>query len=316
MPEYKDYYKILGVSKNASQNEIKSAYRKLAMKYHPDRNHGNKEAESKFKEINEAYEVLSDSNKRKMYDNLGSGWQQGDEFTPPPNGFNFNNAGSGQYRYKTGNFNDFSDFFKTIFGGGFDFFSSTGNDDRRKTFRSSLDENEEFESFGNLNDLNIESELQLTLYEILNPSVKKLSLRYNNQVKEIKVNIPKGIKDGSVIKLKGQGLKSGNRTGDLYLKIKIIQDEKFTVSDYDIITETLISPRQAVLGDDVEISSPDGGFIKIKIPPMTHTNTKLRIRNRGLYKNDGTRGDLYVKILIDIPDAITSQEKELYKKMK
>lgn len=305
MPEYKDYYQILGVPRTATENEIKSAYRKLAMKYHPDKNPGNKDAEHKFKEINEAYEVLSDPQKRKMYDSLGSNWKEGQSFEPPPN---FNQQGYRFYTSKNFSFDDFSDFFKSIFGEG-SFFS--GN----RKFRSVFDDTDEFESSANLNNLNIESELSLTIYDILIPSVKKLTLRFNNQTKEINVKIPKTVKNGSIIKLKGQGIKSGNKTGDLYLKIKIIPDEKFSVDEYDIITQTIITPKQAVLGDEVEIPSPEGGFIKIKIPPMTHNNTKLRIRNKGLYKSERERGDLYIKIIIDIPPSISTSDKELYKKL-
>ncbi|HOL63245.1 MAG: J domain-containing protein [Elusimicrobiales bacterium] len=309
MPEYKDYYKILGVERTATESDIKSAYRKLAMKYHPDRNPGNKEAEAKFKEINEAYEVLSDSQKRKLYDSLGENWQNGQNFEPPPDFRNFN---KGNFRFHTGygSNEDFSDFFKTIFGN-FGFFDN----DNDNSYRNVFDENDFFESAGRKRNLDINSELNLSLYDILNPSVKNLTLKTNNQTKEIKVKIPKGIKDGSVIKLKGEGLKSGNKTGDLYLKINILKDEKFQINDYDVLTEIKIYPHQAVLGDEVEIPSPDGGFIKIKIPPMTHTNTKLRIRNKGLYKQDGTRGDLYVKTVIDIPPVITPLEKEIYKKL-
>lgn len=308
MAEYKDYYQILGVSRNASQDEIKSAFRKLAMKYHPDKNPGNKEAEAKFKEINEAYEVLSDPQKRKLYDSLGSNWQHGQNFEPPPNFKNSN------FRFYTSqdfsNFEGFSDFFKTLFGD-FDFFSN-----RRQHFRNIFDEDEIFETYGTKNRLDINSELNLTLYDILNPSVKKLNLKTANQTKEIDVKIPKGIKNGSVIRLRGYGLKSGTKTGDLYIKINITPDSTFYVNDYDIYTEVKINPAQAVLGDEIEIPAPEGGFIKIKIPPMTHTGTKLRVKNRGLYKSDGTRGDLFIKTIIDIPQTITPQEKEIYQKLK
>ncbi|MEW6013621.1 MAG: DnaJ domain-containing protein, partial [Elusimicrobiota bacterium] len=196
MPEYKDYYKILGVERTATENEIKSAYRKLAMKYHPDRNPGNKEAESKFKEINEAYEVLSDPQKRKLYDSLGENWQNGQNFEPPPDFKNFNH---GNFRFHTNYASnaEFSDFFKTIFGN-FSFFDT----DENNSYRNVFDESDFFESAGRKRNLDINSELNLSLYDILNPSIKNLTLKTNNQTKEIKVKIPKGIKDGSTIKLK------------------------------------------------------------------------------------------------------------------
>lgn len=307
MAQYKDYYQILGVSKNATQDEIKSAFRKLAMKYHPDKNPGNKEAEAKFKEINEAYEVLSDPQKRKLYDSLGPNWQHGQDFEPPPN---FNREG---FRFYTSgdfsNFEGFSDFFKTLFGD-FGFFSRT-----ESGFRNIFEENDIFETNATKTKLDVNSDLNLTVYDLLNPSVKKLTLRLANQTKEIDVKIPKGIKNGSIIRLKGQGLKSGTKIGDLYLRINIIADSKFYTEDYDIYTETKILPHQAILGDEIEIPSPEGGLLKIKIPPMTHTGTKLRVRNKGLFKSDGTRGDLFIKTIIDIPQTITPQEKEIYKKL-
>ncbi|MCX7905596.1 MAG: DnaJ domain-containing protein [Elusimicrobiales bacterium] len=308
MPEYKDYYQILGISRNATQEEIKSAFRKLAMKYHPDKNPGNKEAEAKFKEINEAYEVLSDPQKRKLYDSLGSNWQHGQNFEPPPNFSkeNFRFYTSGDFS----NFEGFSDFFKTLFGD-FGFFSSG----RTSSFRNIFEDIDIFESYATKNKLDVNSELNLTIYDVLNPSVKKLTLRIGNTTKEIDVKIPKGIKNGSTIRLKGHGIKSGNKVGDLYLKINIIGDNKFQTDEYDIYTDVKILPQQAVLGDEIEIPSPEGGLLKIKIPPMTHTGTKLRVRNKGLYKPDGTRGDLFIKTLIDIPQTITSHEKEIYKKL-
>ncbi|MGC9071003.1 MAG: DnaJ C-terminal domain-containing protein [Elusimicrobiales bacterium] len=309
MAEYKDYYQILGVSRDATQDEIKSAFRKLAMKYHPDKNPGNKEAEAKFKEINEAYEVLSDPQKKRLYDSLGPNWQHGQNFEPPPDfsGSSFKFYTSGDFS----NFEGFSDFFKMLFGN-FSFFSSK----ERGSFRNIFDDEDTFESLGKRHRLDVSSEMNLTLYDILNPSVKKLTLRIGNQTKEIDVKIPKGIKNGSTIRLKGQGLRSGIRTGDLYIKINILQDSKFYVQDYDIYTEARIYPEQAVLGDEIEIPSPEGGLIKIKVPPMTHTATKLRVRNHGLYKPDGTRGDLFIKTIIDIPQVLTPQEKEIYRKLK
>jgi len=304
MAEYKDYYKILGVSRNAADSDIKSAYRKLAMKYHPDKNPGNKEAESKFKEINEAYEVLSDTQKRKLYDSLGENWQEGQNFQPPPD---FKNYGNFKYTKTTDfNFDDFSDFFKTIFGN-FNFFKNDGN-----VYEYSDDAdfiNERIKS-----NLDIDSEIRLKVGELLSPSIKTLTLNYNGERREIKVKLPKGIKDGSVIKLKGQGLKTLRKSGDLYLKIKII-DERYKSDEYDIYTTITILPQEAAIGATKEIEAPEGERIKIKIPPMTHTDTNLRIKGKGLYKKDLSRGDLYVKVKIDIPPYIPENHKNLYRQM-
>jgi curved DNA-binding protein len=302
MPEYKDYYKILGVDRNATQEEIKSAYRKLALKYHPDRNPGNKEAEAKFKEINEAYEVLSDPEKRKLYDSLGANWQDGQNFEPPPN---FNRGSFKFYQKSNFNFDDFSDFFKTVFGE-FDIFSDFSD-------KNSFYEND---IFTKKTSLDIEAELALSISDLLNSSVKTLTLNIGGEKRQIRVRIPKGIKDGSTIKLKGQGLKSHRKTGDLYLKIKILEENNIKVEGYDIYMNLTVFPEEAVCGTIKEIITPDGKNLKIKIPPMTHTDTVLRVRERGLYKNETERGDFYIKVKIDIPQTLTPKQKELYCKMK
>lgn len=310
MPKYIDYYSVLGVSKNATQDEIKSAYRKLAMKYHPDRNPGDKTAEAKFKEINEAYEVLSDPEKRKMYDSLGQDWQNGQEFSPPPGGF----RKTYHYNFKDQDFSrfeGFSDFFKSIFGNFTvdDFFST--NDDK-----FSFDYEDSFPNFKKNYD--IEADIELSIYDIIKPTKKTFTLKYkeNNKIntKTIEVNLPPGIRNGSKIRLKGQGISDGKRKGDLYLNVKIKEDDVFKIEGDDILVKTKIMPWQAVLGDKVPVKTPEGEIF-IKIPPLTHTGKKFRIAQKGLLKKDGSRGDLYAIIEIDIPDQITSYQKELFKKL-
>jgi len=312
MSKYIDYYSILGVSKNASQDEIKTAYRKLALKYHPDRNPGDKNAEAKFKEINEAYEVLSDPEKRKMYDNLGQDWENGQDFTPPPGGFkrtykyNFNNQ-------EFSKFDGFSDFFKTIFGnfGETDFFSN-----KKNTFYEDIDDNIFNDNFRQ--NLDLETDIELTIYDIIKPTKKTFTFKYKTgnkiNTKTIDVNLPAGIRNGSKIRLKGQGIESGNKKGDLYLNIKIREDENFKIEGDDIIVKVKIMPWQAVLGDKVYIKTPEGNIL-VKIPPLTHSGRKLRISGKGLLKKNTERGDLYAIIEIDIPDQISPYQKELFKKL-
>jgi len=304
MPQYIDYYSVLGLNKNATSEEIKSAYRKLALKYHPDRNPGNKEAEAKFKEINEAYEVLSDPEKKKKYDNLGQNWQDNYDFNQSYDNNNY------QYRQYSdfSEFEGFSDFFKTIFGNS-DFFSSKSYKNKRKF---------EDDDFAFNPNLDMEAEITLSIYDLIKPTKKTFAFKYRignrNINKEINVNLPPGIRNGSKIRLPGHGLESNGKKGDLYLTVRVMEDRNYKIDGDDIITEIKIMPWEAVLGSKVEFQSPEGK-IAIKIPPQTHTDKKFRIPQKGLLKKDGKRGDLYLIVKIDIPDYISQNHKELFKKL-
>ncbi|PIS47538.1 MAG: hypothetical protein COT17_02950 [Elusimicrobia bacterium CG08_land_8_20_14_0_20_51_18] len=309
MPKFVDYYSVLGVAKTASEDEIKSAYRKLAMKHHPDKNPENKTAENKFKEINEAYEVLSDQGKRKKYDELGSDWREGREFTPPPRG------GGGFYRQENFNredfskFEGFSDFFKAFFGnsepfprdgeGGADGFYGNGEEN----FRGGLD---------------LETEIQLSIYHILRPLRKSFTFKYRAgqkvNSKTIDVNLPPGIRNGSKIRLRGQGAEAGGRKGDLYLRISVPEDHNFKIQGDDILTESVLMPWTAAAGGKIPVNTPEGP-VSIKIPPGTHTGKKFRIPGRGLPVKNGARGNLYALIKIDIPETLSPKQKELFKKL-
>ena len=346
MAKFIDYYTVLGVPKTASEAEIKSAYRKLAMKHHPDKNPGSKDAETRFKEINEANEVLSDAKKRRTYDQLGKDWRQGQEFTPPPgggsgfggfgqgqNGFEYASRGSGGQDFEQ--FGDFSDFFRSMFGGmgGTDRFRGGGEADF-----------DDFQGAGgrNLSQADMESELRLPLAEVLKGGQQALTFNYRSacpacggrgriksrvcpecggagqvtETRNIRVNLPRGLRDGSRMRLKGQGRRSlSGRAGDLYLTIHITPHLDFTVEGDDLETRTSVMPWDAALGAEVSVPALDGA-VKIKLPPGSRSGRRLRISGRGLPKKDGSRGDLYVVIVIDIPPSLTPRQTELLHKLK
>lgn len=351
--EYKDYYKILGVDKKATTSQIKSAYRKLAKKYHPDVDKS-AQASEKFKDINEAYEVLSDKEKRERYDSLGANWQNGGNFTPPPGwenyNFNFNqtgNANSSSYS----NFEDlggFSDFFKTIFGNmGFssndssrrsstsyeDIFSSVKNQNmytNRADKRSNtsgkkvinLDLNQDI--YVNVNDLMSDKPIKIKVSNIekctnCNGSNNMCYICGGTGIvttpKILNVKLPKEVKENQKIRLSGEGksLEGSNQKGDLYLTIKF-KDKEYEINGVNLTKEISITPPEAVMGTKKEIETPHGN-ISIKIPPKTGSGKILRLKNLGLPKKDKTFGNLNIKIKINIPETITKKQEELYKKL-
>ncbi|MFS8540468.1 MAG: J domain-containing protein [Tissierellales bacterium] len=294
--EYKDYYKILGVSKDASKEEIKRAYRKLAKKYHPDLNPGNKEAQEKFKEINEAYEVLSDDNKRRQYDAFGSAYNftHGQNFDPSQ--FGFENFGNGyRYTYTTTGTEGFSDFFKMFFGdGGFNFkdlFGSNINGRARQTY---------------------ESEIYITMEEGYNGTTKQISLKIGGEDKYLSVKVPKGILPGKKIKIKGE--KAGIN-GDVYLKVNFIEEEDKKLEGLDIYMKKDIYPWDAVFGTKVVVETLTGK-IKVSIPENMVGGKKIRIPGKGYRDMKGNTGDLYIIANIINPPNLTEEQRKLYQKLK
>ncbi|RPI63638.1 MAG: J domain-containing protein [Ignavibacteriales bacterium] len=306
--DYKDYYKILGVEKNATQDEIKKAYRKLAMKHHPDRNAGKKSSEEKFKEITEANEVLSDPEKRKKYDTLGSNWNQyqhtgGQGFDDFSSRFGGGRRQSGQgstYEY-SGNINDifgnagggFSDFFESFFGG-----SGGGFGGRTQPQKTAID---------------IEANMNVTLEDVFVGSEKQISV----EGKKLKIKINPGTKDGQKLRLKGLGRsKTADGTkGDLYLNIHIIQHPFYEIKENDLYYNLDVDLYTAVLGGKENIRTLDGKTISINIPEGTESEKILRLKNLGMH-NDTGRGDLFVNIHVTIPKDLNKEEKELFKKLK
>ncbi|MDQ2087815.1 DnaJ C-terminal domain-containing protein [Herbivorax sp. ANBcel31] len=300
--EYKDYYNVLGVDKNATQDEIKKAYRKLAKKYHPDINKDNKEAEKKFKEANEAYEVLGDEEKRKKYDTFGNqhDFQNGYDFDPSQYGFG-NNV---KYEYRTGNADEYSDFFNMFFGGdgGFDFSSFFGGESTGRRSRSYSHKGED-----------VEAQIEITVEEGYEGVEKLISLRGRRAEKKLNFKVPKGVKDGEKIRLKGQGEKgiNGGKNGDLILVVKIKPEGRYTLEGNNITTTLDVFPWTAALGGEMPVNTLDGR-IKIKIPEGIQTDSKIRIGKKGYIDKNGKRGDLYIKVRIVNPKRITSEMKKLF----
>ncbi|MDD3313351.1 DnaJ C-terminal domain-containing protein [Pseudodesulfovibrio sp.] len=317
--EYKDYYKLLGVSRSATKDEIGKAFKKLARKYHPDLNPNDKAAEAKFKEINEAYEVLKDEKKRKLYDQFGSNWEHGQNFQPPPGYENVNFGGGGF----SGGPGGFSDFFETIFGGG------GGGGNFRGGFSSGGFGDAGFGGGGGYRQrprrgADSEATYELTLDEAYRGGTKSITLqeqaagadgipRMNTKTLEVKV--PAGIKDGQKIRLAGQGNPgmSGGPRGDLYLKIKLLPHHLFKVSDSDVILDLPLAPWEAVLGATLRVPTLDGA-VEMKIPPGMGSGKKLRIKGKGLGSGH-KRGDQFVRVMIQAPDRLTGDERRLWEEL-
>jgi len=290
--EYKDYYKTLGVSKKAKNDEIKKAYRKLAKQYHPDTNKNNIKAEEKFKEINEAYEVLSDKEKRSKYDMFGSNanFQNGNNFDPRQYGYRGNPG------FNAGNAKGFSDFFD-LFSGGFDINSIFGGGRRTSRMQKGRDYN---------------GEVTISLGELFKGA--KRALQLGNSTIEIK--IPKAIKDKSKIKFKNKGEQVPNgQNGDLFIKVRIKPEKNYEISGNNIIKTVNITPFEAYFGDEI-IVDYFGSSIKVKIPKKVAGGTMMRIPKKGMYLKNDLRGDLNIKINIINPKNLNKEQEKLYKKLK
>lgn len=311
--EYKDYYKILGVNKNASQEEIKKAYRKLAVKYHPDKNPGNKQAEEQFKLINEAYEVLGDPEKRKKYDDLGANWNRFSQEGSYSGGSPFEGFGhqGGQQFFYEGDLNDlfgggggsgFSDFFERFFGrgaGGRGASSGFGRGFRQAEVRGQ----------------DYEVEIVLTLEEAYHGTSRIIQL--DNE--KIRIKIKPGAYDGQVLRIKGKGGKGSSpaNNGDLLVKIKILPHPVFERIGDDLKIVHQISLFDAILGGKTIVDTLDGK-IKIDIPEGTQNNKILRIKGKGMpiYGKTNEYGDLLVQLQIKIPDNLTPAQKNMFKQIK
>lgn len=317
--EYKDYYNILGVSRDASQDEIKKKYRKLAAKYHPDKNPDDESAEEKFKEIGEAYEVLKDPEKRKLYDQVGSDWKKYQQAGASADDFNWNqyaNRGGGQRinmedifgsgARTGGGGSPFSSFFETIFGGGGDPFGGRQSQARQYQSRTRPNVRQKGQD--------TKAEVDVDLKDVLTGTEKQF--RINGE--RVKLKIPAGIEDGKRLKLKGKGQSSrvGGQKGDLYLKVNVREPEGFERKGDDIYQKVPLDLYTAVLGGELTAQTLNGK-IKLNIPPETQNGRTFRLSGRGLPKfgNKGKRGDYYLKTEITIPDNLSSKEKELFKKL-
>lgn len=291
---YRDYYQILGVNKTADKNEIKRAYRKLAMQYHPDQNPNNSEAEEKFKEINEAYQVLSDPDKRAHYDRLGADYQSYQQGGGRPGGFNWGQytqpgAGGVHVDYQDLFGGDFSDFFSQIFGGMGGTRQSPGSTRRANP--------------------KYETEMIVSLSEAFTGSTRKISI--NNRSFDVK--IPKGAQNGTKLRLRG----AGPNDGDVYLVLKLSPDPRFDYSAGKLSTELKVDLYTAVLGGELKVPTLSG-FIMLTIPAGTQPGQVFRIKGRGMpsLKSPEQVGDLYATASIEIPKKLTANEKKLFQQLK
>jgi DnaJ-class molecular chaperone len=324
--DFKDYYTTLGVSKTATDKEIKQAFRKLARKYHPDVNPGDKAAEAKFKEVNEANEVLSDPEKRKKYDELGANWRAYENVPPGANPYgggspfggqwNTGRAGGG-YRTMTedevaemfgggGGDSPFSDFFKTFFGGmGGE--ESTGARGGRARPRARKGHD-------------VEHPFELDLEDAIRGSVQRLQLRHDGHARTVEVRIPAGVTDGSRVRVAGEGGRgSGSAaSGDLYLRVQLKPHPVFEVKGRDVYTRARVPVPLAVLGGEIDVTTPEAKTLRLKLPPGTQSGQRFRLRGHGL-PNVGKpddRGDLYANVEVDIPKSLSEEERKLYEALK
>lgn len=304
--EFKDYYKILGVDKSASQDEIKKAFRKLAMKYHPDKNKGDKASEEKFKDINEAYEVLSDPEKRKKYDQLGDNWKYYQQYGDPSQGFDwsqYTSPGGHTYSY-SGNFEDvfgeggFSDFFELLFGSGF----KSGRS-RRTGTRTAM------------KGQDMEATLEITLQEAYYGTTRIFKIGNES----IKLNIKPGISDEQLLKIPGKGSAGafGGQPGDLLIRIRVLPDPKFERKGDDLYSTLKIDLYTALLGGKVEFKTLSK-TVKIDIPEGTQNGKVLKLAKMGMprYNSPSQFGDLYLTIQVELPINLTAKEKALFKELR
>jgi len=315
--DFIDYYKILGISKNASQDEIKAAYRKLARKHHPDLNPNDKEANKKFQQVNEANEVLSDPENRKKYDQYGKDWQHAEAYEKAnASAGRRTRKGSGASRGEGGDFgqggpfgggrdfggsssfgdggSEFSDFFESLFGGR----SATGGGNSRTKFRGQ----------------DIQAELQLSLTDAYTTHQQVLGVNGKN----IRITIPAGVENGQVIKLKGHGGPgaNGGPAGDLYITFVIAEDARFKREGNDLYTKLPLDLYTAILGGEVPVETLNGK-VKLKVKPEAQHETTMRLKGKGfpVYKKEGEFGDLYVNLEIKLPTDLTEKEKELFREL-
>ena len=319
--EFKDYYAVLGVSREASAEDIKKAFRKLARQYHPDIAKDKKVAEEKFKEINEAHEVLSDPEKRREYDELGANWQAGEPGHPPPpraQGRAWSRAGGEQEPEFHFGGTGFSDFFEQFFGGGG---RSRDFEGMFRQARGNGAANEEPEYAVRGSD--IEGDILVTLDEALHGSMRSISLQRidprtgERETETFTVRIPPGAQEGRRIRVPGKGGpgSGGGPAGDLYLRVRLAAHPDFDVQGADLYHELELAPWEAALG--AQVAAPTlTGSVKLRIPPGTQAGQQLRVRGQGLPKSPkGERGDLYVVAKIQVPAKLTEEERKLWEQL-
>jgi DnaJ-class molecular chaperone len=322
--EFKDYYATLGVAKGASDKDIKQAFRKLARKYHPDVNPGDKAAEARFKEINEANEVLGDPEKRRKYDELGANWrmyeqaqQAGQGTGGSPFGGQWTwNQGSGGFRPMTAeemeemfggaeeDGSPFSDFFRTFFGG------VGGSESARQGRRTARARK----------GRDVEHEIELNLEDALHGSVQRLAINQDGQHRTVEVRIPPGVTDGSRVRVPGEGGRgSGSApSGDLFLRVKLRPHSGFERKGRDLYTRVRVPVTTAVLGGEVEVPTVGGKALRLRIPPTTQNGQMFRLRGHGLpaVGKPDDRGDLYATVDAQLPNTVSDEERKHWEALK
>jgi DnaJ-class molecular chaperone len=341
--EYKDYYKILNVSRGASADEIKKAFRKLARKYHPDVNPGDKKAEEKFKEINEAYEVLSDADKRKKYDTLGPNWQE--QFGFPSGGttrrtYTYGNRSGGTgmpFEFDTGGSSSFSDFFETLFGRGS---AGTGGSSSTSGMRGNSTRYDMRSRPGD----NIEQPVEVTLQEAYVGGARTFNIQSTEvcpvckgtgevsgktcsncsgqgmvpRNKRIQVKIPAGVDNGSKIRVAGEGQPGigGGARGDLFLVISVKPDPLFERKGDDLYVDTDVDLVKAMLGGEVPVPLPDGRKLMLTIPVETQNGRVFRLAGKGMPRLRGEgNGNLFARVKVLLPMGLSSEERSLFEKL-
>jgi curved DNA-binding protein len=307
--KYRDYYETLGVSKTASQEEIKKAFKKLARQYHPDVAKDQPDAEEHFKAVNEAYEVLGDPEKRKKYDTLGPNWQQGQDF----GGFSGYPGGEGGYEFHFGGSTGFSDFFESLFGsrGGADPYAAFGGAGgaRRRATQAYAGED-------------IEADLLVRIEEILHGSTREVRLARPGadgrpgKESTIRVKIPKGVAAGQRIRCAGLGYPghNGGPDGDLYLRVRLERHPLYRASGRDLESELALAPWEFVLGASVTAPTPHGE-VKMSVKAGAQPGTRMRLRGKGLPSGQDGHGDLYVTLVAEFPESLSDGERDLWQRL-
>jgi curved DNA-binding protein len=310
--DFKDYYSTLGVAKTATEKEIKQAFRKLARKHHPDVNPGDKAAEARFKEINEAYEVLGDPAKRRKYDELGANWRMYEQAGPGggPGGtgagwnVNFGGGSGGGFRTMSdeemremfGDSDPFSDFFHTFFGG------SSGGDSGRRASRGRSRPGRD-----------VEHELELGLEDAYNGVTRRLAMRLDGSSRTVDVRIPPGVGDGSRVRVGGEGEQGtgGAQSGDLYLRIRLQPHPKFVRKGRDLYIHVALPLTTAVLGGEVDVATLGGKPLRLKIPPTTQNGQVFRLKGHGMpaVGKTGEYGDLFATVDVELPRTLTPEQR-------
>jgi curved DNA-binding protein len=323
--DFKDYYSTLGVAKTASQKEIKQAYRKLARKHHPDVNPGDKAAETRFKELNEAYEVLADPDKRKKYDELGANWRQYEQagaaqgFDPSRGSWNVNYGGGGpqgggfrtmtedEMREMFGDANPFSDFFQTFFGGSARAEEPRGRTRTARGARSARPGRD------------IEQELELGLEDLYKGAMRRFSIQHDGEPRTVDVRIPAGVGDGSRVRVAGEGEpgSGGAPSGDLYLRIRQAPHPQFERKGRDLYTRVPIPLTTAVLGGEAEVKTLGGKSLRLKIPPTTQNAQVFRLKGHGMpvTGKPTEHGDLYTTVDVQLPKQVTPEQRKHFEEL-